>query len=122
MQVILQNIPDPHCNKQRGIFAEGCQTVREVMKATLSRSPPFQQMPPQYQGLTTLCQRLLDKVWMRRYNANQALADSWFHHSGMSTPDEPGAEPQQVMLSRCSSEWRLSHRRVATPIYRVGCY
>jgi serine/threonine protein kinase len=100
LQMVTDNIPNhgklKPGEKQRGIFAEDCYSVSDVAKATKHRDAPVQLIPQYLSGLSSLCSRLLDKKWMNRPTASQALDDPWFEegNSRVFCDGPPGVRPQ----------------------------
>mmetsp|Transcript_60008 Transcript_60008/g.139790 ORF Transcript_60008/g.139790 Transcript_60008/m.139790 type:complete len:711 (-) Transcript_60008:109-2241(-) len=81
LQVVGDQVPITSTSgawNTRGIFIEGCTTLREVMQATLAREPPFHLIPKEMPGLTALVRLLLQKQMALRPRAPQVLQDPWF--------------------------------------------
>jgi len=98
MQVLIDKIPPSGprtATTPGGIFIEGCATMKEIIQATKTRTPPFHLMPAGVPGLTQLLRSLLVKTMQQRPTAPQVLKDSWF--------DEVTDEPQPPSPSK--SEW-----------------
>jgi len=82
VQMVTDNIPEHHRALRpgemlRGIFAEGCDTVADVARATQTREAPVHLVAAQFPGLADLTRGLLEKDWCRRPTADQALAHAW---------------------------------------------
>jgi serine/threonine protein kinase len=82
LQMLTDNIPNHGKmkinEKQRGIFAENCNSVADVAKATTSREAPINDIPHHLSSIGGLCERLLYKDWLKRPTATQVLEDPWF--------------------------------------------
>merc|ERR1712151_316298 len=64
--------------EEQWIFRAGCNGMREIKHATLTRNPPLHLTPKQLRGLTSLVQRMLQKNMTQRPRAPCVLKDTWF--------------------------------------------
>jgi len=86
MQLLLDKVPPhhnpPYCNVlPGGIFTEGASTFEDAFEVSRIREPPFEMMPVELSGLTSLTRKLLDKKMVSRPRALQVLRDPWFASS-----------------------------------------
>mmetsp|Transcript_1803 Transcript_1803/g.2663 ORF Transcript_1803/g.2663 Transcript_1803/m.2663 type:complete len:288 (+) Transcript_1803:2-865(+) len=58
---------------RRGIFVEGCSTMKEIFQATMKREPPLDLMPPDMPHLKTIAGMCLQKKMSDRPRSEEAL-------------------------------------------------
>jgi serine/threonine protein kinase len=104
-QMLTDRLPSPTlCPIQKGLFLQGCRTMEDVQQATLARQPSLHELP-QYQGLTELVAKLLEKQFSLRLKAPQALGDAWIRGSTPTLDDQPpskldNAYPKRQLWSK----------------------
>jgi len=102
LQVMGDQIPSTHEPwNTRGLFLEGCSSLKQVMHATLTREPPFHLIPGDMPGLEAVVRLLLQKEMHLRPRAPQVLQDEWFQTGSptLSTASSLGeaAAPEHVL-------------------------
>lgn len=123
MQLLIDQVPmvseSPNAVQKMlrwGIFSDGTKTLEEIAHATRTRHAPFHRLPKECPGLAVLIEKLLEKRQEPRYNASQALNDSWFHGPGSDAPlpppvaaevQMPASGPPHLLQPRASAAGAL---------------
>jgi len=96
MQVLVDKVPDIVTGKGGGLFLEGCFNLKEVERATKTRTPPWHLLPQDMPGLLPLVQQLLQKELARRPRAPQVLQNPWFTSGPVTTIHRPERARQKA--------------------------
>jgi len=66
----------------RYVFTEGCKSIEEVSQATQTWHPPYHDMPQDYDDMSMLLMKMLQKDLKRRLKAPQVLDEPFFQEYG----------------------------------------
>lgn len=61
-----------------GVFMDGCETARDIFKATMEKEPSWDRFPDNMLGLKEIVRSMLSKDRRNRPRAPQVLMDDWF--------------------------------------------
>jgi len=75
-----------------GIFVQGCMTLQDIMKATMTRQVPFHLLPQKWPGMQRVLDAALKKSMHERLTAHQILELEWFKHG---VPCQEAAKPRR---------------------------